>query len=127
MVQARACIIFLASEAMVAFLYMLHRKSHSASPPAAMALQYTVDFRFGLILKGKDRKTLSRKCPKRKFSENKVIKMLEKNTSLISKPLLVSFRVVHPLFEPSSYEFSAALYACTAGQRDRIHLIVSEQ
>lgn len=77
MVQARACIMVLASEAMVAFLYMLHRKSHSASPPAAIALQYTVDFRFGLILKGKDSRTLSRKCPKRKFSENQVIKSFE--------------------------------------------------
>lgn len=39
-----------ASEAMVAALYMDQAKSHSSIPPAAMALQYTVDFKLALML-----------------------------------------------------------------------------
>lgn len=48
--QDRAYISLSASEAMVAFLYMDQAKSHSSTPPAASALQYTVDFKLGLIL-----------------------------------------------------------------------------
>lgn len=50
LVQDRACISLSASEAIVAFLYMDQAKSHSSTPPAASALQYTVDFKLGLIL-----------------------------------------------------------------------------
>lgn len=50
LVQDRADISLSASEAMVAFLYMDQAKSHSSTPPAAIALQYTVLFKFGLIL-----------------------------------------------------------------------------
>lgn len=50
MVQDRAYISLSASEAMVAFLYMDQAKSHSSTPPAASAPQYTVDFKLGLIL-----------------------------------------------------------------------------
>lgn len=42
-----------ASAATVAFLYIVQQKSHSSTPPAAMALQYTVDLRFGWILTDK--------------------------------------------------------------------------
>ncbi len=44
---------FPASAAMVLFLNIFHPKSHSSTPPAAMALQYTVTFRFGGILEWK--------------------------------------------------------------------------
>lgn len=50
LVQARACMSFSASEAMLAFLYKDQAKSHSASPPSLIALQYTTDFRLGFIL-----------------------------------------------------------------------------
>lgn len=50
LVQDRACMSFSASEAMVAFLYMDQAKSHSSTPPAAIALQYTVLFKLALIL-----------------------------------------------------------------------------
>lgn len=50
LLQDRAYMSFSASEAMVAFLYMDQAKSHSSTPPAAIALQYTVDFKLGLIL-----------------------------------------------------------------------------
>lgn len=50
LVQARAFMSFSASEATVAFLYKDQAKSHSASPPSRIALQYTTDFRLGLIL-----------------------------------------------------------------------------
>lgn len=52
LVQDRACMSLSASDAMVAFLYMDHAKSHSFTPPAAMALQYTVDFKLELMLEG---------------------------------------------------------------------------
>lgn len=48
--QDRAWLSFSASEAMVAFLYMDQAKSHSSTPPAAIALQYTVLFKLALIL-----------------------------------------------------------------------------
>lgn len=50
MVQDRAYMSLSASEAMEAFLYMDQAKSHSSTPPAAIALQYTVDFKLALIL-----------------------------------------------------------------------------
>lgn len=56
LVQDRPYISLSASEAMVAFLYMDQAKSHSFTPPAAIALQYTVDFRLGWMLE--DRKHL---------------------------------------------------------------------
>lgn len=50
--QDRAYMSFSASEAMVAFLYISHAKSHSFTPPAAIALQYTVDLKLALMLEG---------------------------------------------------------------------------
>lgn len=52
MVHDRAAISLLASEATAAFLYMDHAKSHSFTPPPAIALQYTVDLKLGLMLEG---------------------------------------------------------------------------
>lgn len=52
MVQDRAYKSFSASEAMVAFLYIPQAKSHSTTPPSAIALQYTVVLKLGLILDG---------------------------------------------------------------------------
>lgn len=53
LVQARAERSFSASVAMVAFWNFDQANSHSLAPPAAMALQYTVERRLGLILKQK--------------------------------------------------------------------------
>ena len=50
LVHDRAYMSLSASEAMVAFSYMDQAKSHSSTPPAAIALQYTVVFKLGLIL-----------------------------------------------------------------------------
>lgn len=50
LVQDKADLSLSASAAIVAFLNIFQQKSHSSSPPAAMALQYTVDLRFGWIL-----------------------------------------------------------------------------
>lgn len=50
LVHDRAYMSLSASEAMVAFLNMDQAKSHSSTPPAAIALQYTVVFKLGLIL-----------------------------------------------------------------------------
>lgn len=50
LVQDRAYMSLSASEAMVAFLYMDQAKFHSSTPPAAIALQYTVDLKLGLML-----------------------------------------------------------------------------
>lgn len=52
LVQDRAYMSLSASEAMVAFLYMDQAKSHSFTPPCAIALQYTVDFKLALMLRG---------------------------------------------------------------------------
>lgn len=49
LVQDRAYRSLSASEAMVAFLYIDQAKSHSFTPPAAIALQYTVTFKLGVI------------------------------------------------------------------------------
>lgn len=54
-VQARAERSFSASEAISAFVNSDHAKSHSAAPPAAIALQYTVVRRLGWILKRNDK------------------------------------------------------------------------
>lgn len=50
LVQDKADLSLTASAATVAFLNIFQQKSHSSTPPAAMALQYTVDLRFGWIL-----------------------------------------------------------------------------
>lgn len=50
LVQDRACMSLSASEAMVAFSYMDQAKFHSSTPPSLIALQYTTDFKFALIL-----------------------------------------------------------------------------
>lgn len=52
MLQARADMSLLASLATVATLNCVHVKFHSALPPAATALQYTAERRFGWILQG---------------------------------------------------------------------------
>lgn len=49
LVQVRACMSLSASEAMVVFSYMDQAKFHSFTPPSLIALQYTTDFKFGLI------------------------------------------------------------------------------
>ena len=51
-VQDSAYMSLSASEAMVALLYIFQAKSHSVTPPSAIALQYTVDLKLGLILEG---------------------------------------------------------------------------
>lgn len=51
-VQPIACSNFTFSEPTAAARYCPHAKVHSSSPPSAMAWQYTVDLRFGEMLKG---------------------------------------------------------------------------
>lgn len=46
----------IASAAMLAFLYIFQPKSHSSTPPEAIALQYTVLFRSGWILDKKQQR-----------------------------------------------------------------------
>lgn len=53
-VQAMAAIRDLRSAATFVSLYCWYAKFHSASPPSAMAVQYTADFRSGSTLKDKD-------------------------------------------------------------------------
>ncbi len=53
-VQARAERSLSASVAMVVFLNCDQANSHSLTPPAVMALQYTVERRLGWILKNND-------------------------------------------------------------------------
>lgn len=50
-VQAMAAIRVLRSAATLVSLYFWYAKFHSASPPSAMAVQYTADFRSGSTLK----------------------------------------------------------------------------
>lgn len=50
LVQDKADLSLTTSAATVAFLNIFQQKSHSSCPPAEMALQYTVDLRFGWIL-----------------------------------------------------------------------------
>lgn len=45
LVHERAYRSLLASGAVVSFLYIDQAKSHSSTPPAAIALQYTVDLK----------------------------------------------------------------------------------
>lgn len=119
LVQARACMSFSCSEAMVAFWYRDQAKSHSSSPPSLIALQYTTDFRLGLILgqmikydqglfKSTQRGNSMMDSRELRWRKNLVAPCGTLNS-------LVVFWVVHQLFEPACRQLQTVFQSIAAG------------
>lgn len=112
LVQARAARSFSASVAMEAFRNLDQAKFHSTAPPAAMALQYTVERRLAWILKRdhNDNTNLNQRA----------LREERRNTCTDSRVDVGPHPVLEPLGDKSLTFFQAG----PARQADGVHLVI---